>query len=134
VAVFKFNRPKYACAYTILSGVGTEWNKFRPENNNNSGRTQMKVEVKFFTSLREITGKKVDEVQLQDIITVEELLTQLSKKYGKEFREYLYNEKGKVHSYLSILVNGKSTNVLQGLNTELKEGDTIAILPPVGGG
>ena len=94
----------------------------------------MKVEVKFFTSLREITGKKVDEVQLQDIITVEELLTQLSKKYGKEFREYLYDEKGKVHGYLSILVNGKSTNVLQGLDTELIEGDTVAILPPVGGG
>ena len=94
----------------------------------------MKVEVKFFTSLREITGKKVDKVQVQNIITVEELLTQLSKKYGKEFREYLYNEKGKVHRYLSILVNGKSINILQGLDTELKEGDTVAILPPVGGG
>ena len=94
----------------------------------------MKVKVKFFTSLREITGKKVDEVQLQDTITVEELLTQLTKKYGKEFREYLYNEKGKVHSHLSILVNGKSINVLQGLDTDLREGYTVAILPPVGGG
>ncbi|UCC58075.1 MAG: MoaD family protein [Candidatus Bathyarchaeum sp.] len=94
----------------------------------------MKVEVKFFTSLREITDKKVDEVQVQDTITVEGLLTQLSEKYGREFMEYLYNEKGKVHRYLSILVNGKSVNILQGLNTELKEGDTVAILPPVGGG
>lgn len=94
----------------------------------------MKVEVKFFTSLREITSKKVEEVQLRGINTVEELLTQLSVKYGKEFREYLYNEKGKVRGHFSILVNGKSTNVLQGLDTELKEGDTIAILPPVGGG
>ncbi len=94
----------------------------------------MKVEVKFFTSLREITGKKVEEVQLQGITTVEKLLTKLSAKYDREFREYLYNEKGQVHSYLSILVNGKSTNVLQGLDTVLKEGDTVAILPPVGGG
>jgi len=94
----------------------------------------MKVEVKFFTSLREITGRKVEEVQLENSITVEELLAELSKKYGKEFREYIYNQKGKVYDYLSILVNGKSTNTLQGLNTELKDGDTIAILPPVGGG
>jgi molybdopterin synthase sulfur carrier subunit len=94
----------------------------------------MKVEVRFFTSLREITGKKVEEVQLQRSITVEELLTGFSKKYGREFMESLYDEEGKVHSYLSILVNGKSINVLQGLDTELKEGDTIAILPPVGGG
>lgn len=94
----------------------------------------MKVEVRFFTSLREITGKKIEEVQLHGIITVEELLTQLSAKYSKEFRKYLYNEKGKVYSHLSILVNGRSTNVLQGLDTELKNGDIIAILPPVGGG
>jgi molybdopterin synthase sulfur carrier subunit len=94
----------------------------------------MKVEVRFFTSLREITGKKIEEVQLHGIITVEELLTQLSAKYSEEFREYLYNEKEKVHSHLSILVNGRSINVLQGLDTELKNGDIIAILPPVGGG
>jgi molybdopterin synthase sulfur carrier subunit len=94
----------------------------------------MKVEVKFFTSLREITGKKVDEIQLQNVITVEELLTLLSEKYGKKFREYIYNKKGKVQDFLSFLVNGKNINVLQGFDTELKQGDTIAIIPPVGGG
>jgi len=94
----------------------------------------MKVEVKFFTSLREITGKKSDEVQLQNIITVEELLTLLSEKYGKKFREYIYNKKGKVHDFLSFLVNGRNINVLQGFDTELKQGDIIAIIPPVGGG
>jgi molybdopterin synthase sulfur carrier subunit len=94
----------------------------------------MKVEVKFFTSLREITGKKVEEIQLQSVITVEELLILLSEKYGKKFREYIYNKKGKVHGFLSFLVNGKNINVLQGFDTELKQGDIIAILPPVGGG
>jgi molybdopterin synthase sulfur carrier subunit len=94
----------------------------------------MKVEVKFFTSLREITGKKSDEIQLQNVITVEELLTLLSEKYGKKFREYVYNKKGKVQDFLSFLINGKNINVLQGFDTELKQGDTIAIIPPVGGG
>jgi len=94
----------------------------------------MKIEVKFFTSLREITGKKVDEVQLQSVITVEELLTLLSEKYGKKFREYIYNKKGKVQDFLSFLVNGRNINVLQGFDTELKQGDIIAIIPPVGGG
>jgi molybdopterin synthase sulfur carrier subunit len=94
----------------------------------------MKVEVKFFTSLREITGKKSDEIQLQNVITVEELLTLLSEKYGKKFREYIYNKKGKVQDFLSFLVNGKNINVLQGFDTELKQGDIIAIIPPVGGG
>jgi molybdopterin synthase sulfur carrier subunit len=94
----------------------------------------MKVEVKFFTSLREITGKKADEIQLQRVITVEELLNLLSEKYGKKFREYTYDKKGKVQDFLSFLVNGRNINVLQGFDTELKQGDIIAIIPPVGGG
>ena len=94
----------------------------------------MKVEVKFFTSLREITGKKVDEIQLQNTITVDELLTLLSEKYGKNFREYIYNKKGDVQGFLSFLVNGKNINIMQGFDTKLQENDIVAILPPVGGG
>jgi len=94
----------------------------------------MKVEVKFFTSLREITGKKVDEVQLQNVITVEELLTLLSEKYGKKFREYIYNKKGEPQEFLSFLVNGTNINNIKGFDIKLKDGDVVAILPPVGGG
>lgn len=94
----------------------------------------MKVKVKFFTSLREITGKKEEEIQLPRTIRVKELLVSLSEKYGKEFTDYLYDERGKVQTYIQILVNGRGINVLQGFETELKEGDTIAIFPPVGGG
>ena len=94
----------------------------------------MNVEVKFSTSLREITGKKVDEIQLQNAITVDELLTLLSEKYGKNFREYIYNKKGEVQGFLSFLVNGKNINIMQGFDTKLQENDVVAILPPVGGG
>jgi len=94
----------------------------------------MKITVKFFTSLREITGKKEDEIQSPSIITIEELLAHLSKKYGKEFTEYIFDEKGKVRTYIQILINGRSMNVLQRFETKLKEGDTVAIFPPVGGG
>jgi molybdopterin synthase sulfur carrier subunit len=94
----------------------------------------MKVEIKFFTSLREITGKKVDQLQLQSSITVDELIIMLSEKYGKKFREYIYNRKGEPQEYLSFLVNGTNINKIKGFNTKLKNEDIIAILPPVGGG
>jgi MoaD family protein len=94
----------------------------------------MNVEVKFFTSLREITGKKVEQIQLQNQITVDELVTMLSNRYGKKFREYIYNKKGEVQPFLSFLVNGKNVNTMQGLDTKLENGDIVAILPPVGGG
>lgn len=94
----------------------------------------MKVKVKFFTSLREITGKKEDEIQSPITIRVNDLLASLSEKYGREFTEYLYDERGKVRTYIQILVNGRSINVLEGFETKLREGDSIAIFPPVGGG
>ena len=94
----------------------------------------MKVEVKFFTSLREITGKKVDQLQLQSSITVYELIIMLSKKYGKKFSEYIYNNKGEPQEYLSFLINGTNINNIEGFDTKLKKEDIIAILPPVGGG
>jgi molybdopterin synthase sulfur carrier subunit len=36
--------------------------------------------------------------------------------------------------FLSILVNGKNINTLYGFDSQLKENDIVAILPPVGGG
>ena len=94
----------------------------------------MKVEVKFFTYLREITGKKVDQLLLQNSLTVDGLVTLLSERYGKNFREYIYNKKGEPQEFLSFILNGSNINNQQGFETKLKNGDVIAILPPVGGG
>ena len=94
----------------------------------------MNVEVKFFTSLREITGKKVEQVELQNTVTIDELVTVLANRYGKKFREYIYDKRGEVQPFLSFLVNGKNVNTMNGLDTKLENGDAIAILPPVGGG
>ncbi len=66
--------------------------------------------------------------------TVNSLLKQLSKKYGKEFDDYVFDELGHVHGHLQILINGQSVTTMHGLKTKLKEGDQVAILPPVGGG
>jgi len=96
--------------------------------------SEMKVQVKFFTTLREITGKKEEEIESSSTITVKELLTRLSKKYSREFMDYLYDEKGDIRTHIQILINGRDIDVFQGLETKLKEGDTVAIFPPVGGG
>ena len=94
----------------------------------------MRVTLKFFTSLREITGKKEEEIELPRTVTVEEALKHISKKHGHQFRNYVYDEKGRVWSHLLFLVNGRSITTLQGFKTKLRDGDKVAILPPVGGG
>ena len=98
------------------------------------GVCKMKVTIKFFTTLRELTGKGEEQMELPSVTTVEELLKQLSKRYGRKFSDYVYNDVGNVRGYLQFLINGRSITTLQGLETRLKEGDRVAIIPPVGGG
>ena len=97
----------------------------------------MKVSIRFFASLRELVGKKVETLEFSDSeeATVDLSLKRLSESFGKDFVEYVFNEKtGEVKSYLTLLVNGRSIAVLDGLKTRLADGDVLAILPPVGGG
>jgi len=95
---------------------------------------KIRVKVRFFTSLREIVGKREEQIEFSKAVTVKELLKHLLQKHGERFRDYVYDEKGEVRGHLQFLVNGTSTTTLQGFKTKLKEGDQIAILPPVGGG
>ena len=93
----------------------------------------MKVKVKFFTFLREITGTREDDVKLPKGSTVGELLNELSRRYGSKFEEYIF-DKREIKSYLIVLLNGRSINFLNGLETVLDENATVAVLPPAAGG
>jgi molybdopterin synthase sulfur carrier subunit len=97
-------------------------------------KSAMKVTVKFFTTLREIIGKKEEQIELSRPVTVEALLKQLSKTYGNEFVDYVFDELGNVRGHLQFLVNGKSITTMHGFKTKLNDGDQVAVLPPVGGG
>jgi len=68
-------------------------------------------------------------------VTVNVVLKTLKGVYGKKFTEYVYDaETGQVRSFLQLLVNGRSASTMNGLQTIVKDGDVLAILPPVGGG
>ena len=94
----------------------------------------LSVKVKFFTTLREIVGKKEEQMQLSDSSTLEALLKQLSKKHGAAFQDYMYDESGRIRGHLQVLINGKNASTEHWMKTRLREGDEIVILPPVGGG
>jgi MoaD family protein len=93
--------------------------------------------VRFFTSLRELTGKKEETLKFPNskAVTVNTVLKRLAKRYGKGFVEYVYVTKSsEVKGFLQFLINGRSASALNGLDTELADGDVLAIIPPVGGG
>ena len=97
----------------------------------------MQVKVRFFTSLREIVGEREETLTFPDgkSVTVDLALKTLAEKYGKPFQEYIYDTKtSQPKGFLQFLINGNSTSTQKGLQTDLKNGDVLAILPPVGGG
>ena len=97
----------------------------------------MHLSVRFFTTLREIVNKREETLTFTEgeKVTVDLVLKTLAQKYGEPFMEYVYNGKtGQPKNFLQFLVNGTSTSTLNGLETELKDEDVLAILPPVGGG
>ncbi len=95
----------------------------------------MKVKVKFFALVRELTGKREEVVDLEDQATVRALLDRLVKQYGDKFQEYVFDPKSmepRVH--VQFLIDGRNVMLMRGLETTLKDGNSFAILPPVGGG
>ena len=66
--------------------------------------------------------------------TVGTLLNALVKTCGGGLAKQLYDTNGGLRDTVHILVNGQGINLLKGLDSHLKEGDVVAIFPPVSGG
>ena len=92
------------------------------------------INIKFFASIRRITGLKEKKMDLINSIKVSDLLNSLCIKYNG-LSEELYNPKtNKLHDFIVILINGRNIKYLDGLDTVLRDKDIIAIFPPTGGG
>jgi molybdopterin synthase sulfur carrier subunit len=92
----------------------------------------MRVKVKTFATLREIMGREAD-LDLADHTTVGELLDRLCREH-KGLREEIYGPDGKLLKLVNILKNGRNVYFLKDMETELEDGDIIALFPPVAGG
>ena len=94
----------------------------------------MKVTVRYLTILREITGKREEEIDTKEGSTIEDVLAFLNGRYGKEFERYVLSGRKRKGLRLLFLVNGQNIEKLDGLKTKLQSGSILTIIPPVAGG
>ncbi len=88
------------------------------------------VTLKFFATLRDLTGKKE---LIVDGKTVEEAIAEAGNLLNLDLMDELFeNEKPK--KGVIVLVNGRNIEHLNGLSTILEDGDILSLFPPVGGG
>ena len=67
--------------------------------------------------------------------TVGELLDKFLAEYHNSLETTLYDpDTKKLRDFILILLNGRNIIFLDGLKTKLKEGDVVAISPPIAGG
>src|ERR1700693_5545862 len=83
------------------------------------------------TPLRQFAGKQ-DSVELAGA-TVGEVLQSLTGQYG-ELRRHLYNDEGKLRSFVNVYVNDDDIRYLDKEATTLKDSDTVSIVPSIAGG
>ena len=91
----------------------------------------MPIKVHIPTPLRPFTDK-LDVVEL-DGTTIGELMSNLTTKFGG-LKQHLFNDEGRLRSFVNVYVNDEDIRYLQKDQTPLKAGDTVSIIPSVAGG
>src|SRR5262245_37334367 len=82
----------------------------------------MQVTVRLFAGLRELMGNELEERFETDSVTVSELRLRL----GEHHPEYV--------SHLECAAVAVNEEYVRDAATRIREGDTVALIPPVSGG
>lgn len=91
----------------------------------------MAVTVRIPTTMRPISGGN-STVEVEGA-TLREVLAALDAAHNG-FKDRLFDDAGDLHKFVNIFVSDDDVRYLQGLDTPVKAGDTVSIIPAVAGG
>jgi molybdopterin synthase sulfur carrier subunit len=96
-----------------------------------NGGIALTVTVRIPAPLRKVTGER--EVVTADDGSLLEIISRLDQKYPG-LKERLCDESGEIRRFINLYVNGEDVRFLSGLQTPVKSGDEVSIVPAVAGG
>jgi molybdopterin converting factor small subunit len=95
----------------------------------------MQVNVHYISLVKSYTNTSQDEFTLPEKTVLSELLDKIAKDYGKSFTQDVYDPvKKEMKTSFVAMVNGVLMGQLQGVNTPLKDRDSVILMSLVTGG
>ncbi len=97
----------------------------------------MKITVEYLGYIKQTLGiTQPETVELKPPATTRDLLVLLAEKHGEPFTKAVFDAKepNSMKPYHILALNGLMINLLGGLDTKLKDGDRVAVMPVVTGG
>ena len=93
------------------------------------------MKIQFFAYLRDRDYAGCKEMPWPHVPTLRELGEQLCARLGPRFRGEFFSADGRsLGERVIVMVNGRRVEFLGGLDTPLKDTDTVLIFPVVAGG
>lgn len=92
-----------------------------------------KIKFLFFSSLQDIT--QTNSIEIESEGTIKQALAHIFEIYGSKFKNRIIDQNSEsIKRYIIVAVNRRDIRHIDGLNTELYEGDEVSILPAAAGG
>ncbi len=91
----------------------------------------MSVKVRIPTPLRKLTNN--EELVEATPGTVSSVIAELQNKFPG-IKERLVDENGAIRRFVNVYVNEEDIRFLQNMDTALKAGDELSIIPAIAGG
>ena len=95
----------------------------------------MKIKVHYISLVKSFTKTSQEEIDLKEDTTLSALLDKIAAKYGKPLTLEVYDPtKKEMKPHFVAMVNGILMDQLKGLNTPLKDGDSVILMSLMTGG
>ncbi|MGC8895540.1 MAG: MoaD/ThiS family protein [Candidatus Bathyarchaeia archaeon] len=94
----------------------------------------MTVTVNFIGVFRTISNRNKIDIKIEDAAPLREVIKKIVEKFPTIKRTLVDPELEDPRPNALILVNGKEISVLNGLETLLKDGDEVVLIPVIHGG
>ena len=91
----------------------------------------MSILIEIPSALHKYAGN-LDEIEIEGA-TVGEVFQKLCAQYS-DLKQHLYEDEGKVRSFINVYLNDEDIRFLENLDTSTSSGDEISIVPAIAGG